>query len=200
MIDLRDARLVGKGSSRFCYVHPEDDSKCIKVYTRSRSVVPKELKYYRLYERRRISWEMMARNYGTVQTSEGRGLVFGLVRDFDGGISKTLEYCLQTEETTPDTEVLLRVMEVFRDYLVRERIIVWELKADNLLYQRSGQNAGKIVLVDGVGNNEFLPIANYSNIFAKRTLSRKWRKFLHHLRQGYSHNPVVREVITRLHS
>lgn len=56
MIDLSDAHLLGKGSSRECYVHPEDDSKCVKVtYSANRGITLEEMKHYRRYVRRGIS-------------------------------------------------------------------------------------------------------------------------------------------------
>jgi len=199
MVDLNGACLIGKGSSRLCYVHPADERKCIKVvYTRKASIIPEELKYYRFHEKRRISWEMMARNYGTVETSEGEGVVFSLPRDHDGEISRTLGYYLESGERTPPADNLCRALRDFRDYLQKERIIVRELKAENLVLQRFDTQNSRIILVDGVGNNEFLPIANYSNLFARRTLSRKWRKFLGSLCVEYGGNAVACEVSGRL--
>ncbi|ASQ89855.1 hypothetical protein CHL67_02000 [Prosthecochloris sp. GSB1] len=201
MVDLNGACLIGKGSSRLCYVHPADERKCIKVvYTRKDSIIPEELKYYRFHEKRRISWEMMARNYGTVETSEGEGIVFSLPRDHDGEISRTLAHYLESGERTPPVDDLCRALRDFLDYLRRERIIVREIKAENLVLQRTDSESVRIILVDGVGNNEFLPIANYSNLFARRTLSRKWRKFLESLRTEYGSNTVASEVSRRLRS
>ena len=199
MVDLQGARLIGKGSSRLCFEHPEDKTKCIKVvYTRKSSIIPEELKYYRFHEKRRISWEMMARNYGTVETSEGEGAVFSLARDYDGGVSKTLGYYFSSKDAMPPAVLVCRSLAAFRDYLLRERIIVRELKADNLVFMRLDRESARIVLVDGVGNNEFLPIANYSNLFAKRTLSKKWGKFMHGLRREYPDNGAVGEVVDAL--
>ena len=201
MIDITDARLIGKGSSRLCYEHPGDGGKCIKVvYTKNRSIVSEELKHYRLCEKRQVSWEMMAKSFGTVLTSAGEGAVFSLPRDFDGEISKTLAYYMLSGQAVPEAEVLGHAVNAFREYLFRERIIVRELKADNLVYKRCSQDEGKIVLVDGLGNNEFFPIANYSDIFAKRTLSRKWRKFVYHLQRDFSHSPLLQDLLSRMRS
>lgn len=200
MIDLSDAHLLGKGSSRECYVHPEDDSKCVKVtYSANRGITLEEMKHYRRYVRRGISWDMMARAYGFVSTSRGVGAVFSLARDYDGEISKSLDFYLQPGHESLLSEWDLRsAMVVFRSYLQRERIIVRELKADNLIYQRLGPAIGRLILIDGVGNNEFLPVANYSVLFARRSLKKRWKKFEDSLLSSYPDNSVLRRVVENL--
>ena len=84
-VDLEHAELIGKGSSRLCYVHPEDPGKCVKViYTNNTRVADEELSYYNRFSRRRISWDMMSITYGYVRTTLGKGVVFSLSRDYDG--------------------------------------------------------------------------------------------------------------------
>lgn len=178
MIDLSNAPLVGKGSSRICYVHPEDERKCVKViYTRRQDINQLEMKHYRRFQRRRVSWELMARPYGFVETTAGEGAVFSLSRDFDGGISKPLDWYLAHEQMNGMSLQLQKALEQFKAFLFREGIVVRELKPDNLVYQRLSVERGRLVLIDGVGNNQLLPFANYSRRLARRMLSRKWLKF-----------------------
>ncbi|MGB0131906.1 PhoP regulatory network protein YrbL [Chlorobium sp.] len=178
MVDLTRARVLGKGSSRLCYVHPDDERKCVKVvYTRRKEIIEEELKYYRQYERRGVSWDMLARSYGIVHTNMGDGAVFGLARDFDGEISLTLDRYLPVMRGSAFEGELRAALEVFRAYLFRERIVLRELKPDNVVYQRISPESGRLVLIDGVGNNQFLPIANYSRIFVRHLLKKKWAKF-----------------------
>lgn len=199
MIDLSDADLLGKGSSRECYVHPEDGDKCVKVtYSANRTITHEEMKHYRRYIRRGISWDMMARAYGFFSTNRGVGAVFSLARDYDGEISKSLDFYLQPgHESLLSEQELRSAMAVFRSYLQRERIIVRELKADNLIYQKLGPAAGKLILIDGVGNNEFLPVANYSVLFARRALKRKWKKFEGSLLSRYPGNGMLQRVVEK---
>lgn len=195
MVDLSNARFLGKGSSRVCYVHPEDEFKCVKVtYSGKPEIVREEMRHYHRYLKRGVSWDMMARTYGFVRTTMGVGAVFSLARDYDGSISKPLDVYLRRETGTLFDLQLCSALREFRDYLYRERIIVRELKPDNLVYQKITPNRGKLVLVDGVGNNEFLPIANYSMLFARRTLNRKWGKFERMLKDLYGWSGGQRKV------
>jgi hypothetical protein len=186
MVDLSRADFIGKGSSRVCFVHPEDHNKCIKIaYSGNLRVVSEEMKYYRRYLRRGVSWDMLARTYGFVDTSLGRGVVFSLAHDFDGEISKSLDFYLRGENGHFSKDDLGLALMEFKAYLFNQRILVRELKPDNLVYQRLSSGRGRIILVDGIGNNELLPVANYLTIFARRTLSRKWRKFEQCLREMF---------------
>lgn len=200
MIDLSQAHLLGKGSSRACYLHPYDDSKCVKVtFLDRRDITSEEMKHYRRFMKRGISWDMLARAYGYVSTNYGEGAVFSLARDFTGEISRSFDYYLRPDgEHLLSGEELLNALNAFRIYLFRERIVVRELKADNLIYQRLSLREGKLILIDGVGNNEFLPVANYSVRFAWKTLNRKWNKFEHNLLHSYPGNMVVPRLIKEL--
>ncbi len=198
IVDLDSAEMIGRGSSRVCYVHPGDALKCIKItYVNNASISREELRHYRRFSRRRISWDMMSRTYGHVRTTLGEGVVFSLSRDYNGSISRTLEYYLQNSLVSPD--LLAGALNNFKRYLIRERIVVRELKADNLVYQRLTPLCGKIVIIDGVGNNEFLPLANYSSLFARRTVRRKWGKFRRSFPEHYSGNRTAEAVASMLH-
>lgn len=199
MVDLSNARFLGKGSSRVCYVHPEDQCKCVKItYSQNSKVAREEMKYYRRYLKRGVSWDMMAETYGCVSTTLGEGVVFSLARDHTGQISASLDSYLRAEAFVLHGQELFTALQSFRSYLLRERIIVRELKADNLIYQRVSPDEGRLILVDGVGNNEFLPVANYSGLFARRTLKRKWSKFEHSLLLSYPDNVMLQKVVSML--
>jgi len=42
------------------------------------------------------------------------------------------------------------------------------------------------VIIDGVGNNEFLPFCNFSFYLARRKIIRKWTRFIHKLNTKYA--------------
>jgi len=196
VLDLTGSPLLGKGSSRLCYLHPGDPGKCIKItYTSDPDVEKQELKHYRHHRRRGISWEMLAQSYGHVETSMGKGVMFSLARDFDGSISRTLDHYLTDEKLTPPATVLTELFGNFRSYMLRERIVVRELKPDNIVLQRLTLNRQRLILIDGLGNNQFLPIANYMNTFAKRVILRKWRTFEKDLIEEFPDNRIVQRVI-----
>ena len=56
--------------------------------------------YYKRLQRWGIPWDMITRYYGDVATNLGRGSVFELIVDQEGGISKDLEPYLLSSELT----------------------------------------------------------------------------------------------------
>ena len=84
VIRLNRSLLIGKGSSRVCYRHPEDEGKCVKVERHvDRSVTAEELCRYRRLQKRGISWGNLARYHGDVETDQGPGAVFDMPLDAD---------------------------------------------------------------------------------------------------------------------
>jgi hypothetical protein len=188
MLQLDQALLVGKGLHRECFEHPENPSLCVKIEVAGQSNENRrEAKYYRMLQRRGISWEMLARFHGFVETNRGEGAVFELVRDFDGEVSATLAHYLQSGELfAAYGEQLAAALPALKAYLLRDRIITMTLKAKNMAFQRIAQGQGRLVLVDNVGNSDFIPASNYSAWLARRKIERKWARFEQLLASQYS--------------
>jgi len=92
--------LLAIGNNRRCYYHPDDRNLCVKVVHPDigEKVNNREKKYYQLLQKRDISWDRLARYQGAVATDQGEGLVFDVVRDYDGSIAKTVDHYLKLED------------------------------------------------------------------------------------------------------
>lgn len=179
MISLdTDHRFAG-GYHRDCYVHPGDDTLCIKVSLRgNHRESAREARYYRHLQRRRVPWDHLPRFHGFVETNLGSGAVFDLVRDSDGKVSSTLEHYLQSPAlTVANVEELTQAIWSLKSYLIENRIIPRTLKAKNIVYQKSDSGTSRLVIIDNIGNTEFFPICNYVYFFASRKILRKWMRF-----------------------
>lgn len=197
MLELKGLEPIGNGTNRACYQHPDDESKCVKVtisddFTESN----REKKYYTLLERRGISWEMVARYYGTVETDMGEGLVFDLIRDADGTVSKPLVHYFATESLTAELEDPIGKFHALKHYLVEQKIIVKDLGIYNILYQKLGSenDGGKFMIIDGVTNNDFLPFATYIDYFAVKKIQRRWERFAQKFRNRIKNNPLANQL------
>ncbi|MEM8562047.1 MAG: YrbL family protein [Pseudomonadota bacterium] len=193
VMHLNPADLAGSGWHRECYIHPQDSNRCIKVVVSgSDGENRREQRYYRHLMRRGISWEMLPKFYGTVETNLGEGAIFDLIRDHDGMISRPLEHYLQSERLTERyAEGLIGGLRALREYLFLERIITMTLKPKNILFQRRTRDTHKLILVDNIGNSDLIPLANYSAFFSKQKISRKWRRLEDLIRAEFTHNPAV---------
>jgi PhoP regulatory network protein YrbL len=174
MLTINPTLFVGKGLDRECYIHPQDSNRCVKIttsgdYTQSQD----EIKIYGRLLKRNISWHHLARYYGAVQTDKGLGLVFDLVRDYDGAISQGLSSC----SASVGRSVIERALTDLKTYLLHEKILVRDLNAENMLFRKDADGSGRLLIVDGVGNNDYIPVADYIAWWATKKIERKWQRF-----------------------
>jgi len=197
MLNIDASALIGKGLHRECFVHPDNTELCVKIVVAGNSNENhREAAYYALLARRGISWEMLTRFHGLVATSLGEGAVFDLVRDHDGEVARTLAYYLEAEElTAPHLEILAAALCELKAYLLKNRIVTMTLKAKNILLQKTAPGEGRLVIVDNVGNSDFIPAANYSGLLARLKIRRKWSRFEAALRSQYARNKFMDSLL-----
>ena len=196
MIHIDPATMIGKGSDRACYDHPDDPKKCIKItHTADNKQSQNDLKCYTRLAKQNISWEMLARFYGTVETDMGEGLVFEKVLDFDGSTSKDLNYYLKSDKQMRAISDLLGLLKALYRYLLTEKIVFRDLNADNILYQRITETEGKFMIIDGVGTSVLIPLEKYSDFFARRKIERKWEKLIERLERNFRDNASFMKII-----
>lgn len=179
MLELDESAPVAIGEHRKIFEHPEDRNLCIKViWDGGAKETQREEKYYRLLEKKNISWELLPRYYGFIETNLGRGAIFDLVRDYDGGLSRSLGYYIASDTLEEAHQLSLsRAFVALKEYLCRYGVITMKLKSQNIVFRKLDDVEGELVLVDSVGNSDLLPICDYSAFFARRKVLRKWRRF-----------------------
>jgi hypothetical protein len=190
---LDKTTLIGRGLHRECYLHPKDPHRCVKIVVAGRSDENRrEARYYSRLAARGISWDMLARFHGLVETSLGEGAVFDLVRDHDGSISRPLSEYLQRPEKNPACSTILPgALPALKRYLLENRVVTMTLKSKNILLQLTGQGEGKLVIVDNVGNSDFIPLSHHVPGLGRTKIRRKWRRFEQDLRHRHPENDAL---------
>lgn len=174
MIILNNDLLIGKGTHRACYRHPDTDNLCIKVSHEGFShEQEEELAYYQRLNNKKIQWDLLTRYHGVVETTIGKGYVFDLVVDSNNQTSKTLEHYLNE----PNSEALAAPLLKLKDYLIKNLVITKEIKPRNIACINNNGIIESCVIVDDIGNTEFFPISNYVSTMAKRKIARRWQRF-----------------------
>ena len=178
MLKLESSALFGKGLRRECYFHPDDENKCIKIVVAGdHKETVREQAYYRLLEKRNIAWRMLAKFYGIVETNLGEGAVFELIRDYNGEVSKTLlHYFSAHNETDHNYQYFSQALLGLKQYLLKWKIVTISLKPQNIVYKRTNESEGFLVIIDNIGNSDFIPICNYVDWMAARKIHRKWQR------------------------
>lgn len=195
MLRLAHIEPFAIGGTRRCYVHPDDETLCVKVLRGDRTPSArravatgwrqlkrlgsfddqrKELKAYRHLTRRgQLDWSHVPRFYGTVETDRGLGIVTALLRDWDGGYPKNLEELLPGGMN----DVLDAAIAEFKDWLRRNLFLTRDLLPHNIIAVADGPERYRLVIVDGIGNSEFVPLSHWFKVCARLKIERKIRKF-----------------------
>lgn len=181
---LEKDMLIGRGRDRACYLHPLDPNKVIKVsIVENDKQSRREPKYYSKLQNRNINWDAIARYHGKIPTNLGEGLVFDLVKDFDGSASKSITYYLENKVISQ--EQINNLLSGIKDYLHNNGIITRDISANNLLYRRETETDGKLVIIDGLGNNELIPLSNFFVFLAQKKIKRKWSTLITKLKKDF---------------
>ncbi|MFT5718893.1 MAG: hypothetical protein ACJAWS_001228 [Oleiphilaceae bacterium] len=176
LIKIFKEHLIGKGYNRECYQHPENHKLCIKINLprTPSSDSDREKKYYQHLLKRNVSWAMVPKYHGDIETNMGLGSVYDLILDDDGSASQTLEHYLAAKN---NFNAVLKPFLSLKEYLLQQRIIIMTLHPRNVLCQIKDGAITKLIICDDIGNSDFIPICNYSHYLARLKITRKWTKF-----------------------
>jgi len=155
IVHLDEKHFIGKGHQRVCYIHPDDDTKVIKVITKKHKV-PNfksqnliEFLYYKLAEDRIEDFSFMPKCYGWVKTNEGDGLVFDRVQNYDGSPVLTLRHAIKAGQITGEEAKPL--IHELNDYLKKNSLLFVDAVISNILLQKLDKDKYRLVIVDGLG-------------------------------------------------
>ena len=146
----------------------------------------KELKAYRQLSRRCFGdWTHVPRCHGAVDTDQGIGIVTDLHRDWHGGFPRNLEELLPVAPAAPvalaaaggPTGALGAAIDEFKAWLRHTRFLSRDLLPHNIIAVAMSPDCYRLVIVDGIGNSELLPLSSWFDACARRKIERKIRKF-----------------------
>lgn len=179
MLALSPELLIGRGLHRECYIHPENQSRCIKVVIQGDDVeTQREQSYYRFLEKRLTDWTALPRFHGNLATNLGPGAVFDLIRNDNKDISIPIStYLEDVDNFHRHTEDIASAFRAFQSYQLKHNIQTMSLKPWNLVYRLNKSGQGKIYLIDSLGNSDFIPLCSYSKFLGSKKILRKWAKF-----------------------
>lgn len=169
------------GGNRACYVHPENEHRCIKTVLSERSPERKhqaapwwkkwrsvdsfndnieenqELKTIERYSPELVG-QHIPRCYGFVETDLGLGLVTDLYRDQDGAISLNLRDYLRRHGKN---QAIIAAISCFQSAIQSHQVLSRALLLHNIIAQQNSNGQIQLYLIDGLGNPEFLPFVEW---------------------------------------
>ena len=177
ILTLEDSDLIASGKARQVYQHPEFDNLCVKVLfpESSDKMQRRECSYFKSLQRRNTDLSMVAQIRGVVNTNRGQGVVYDLVKDFDGSVSRTLRHYLFKHEESFN-QLAIETIEAIKKYLYDNAIVCYDLNTSNILLQRVDEQTYRGVIVDGIAHKDFIPLCNYSVSFSRKKIKRYWNR------------------------
>ena len=182
---LTEKDFLGKGTAKKVYYHPEDKNLCIKILLDSSQDIDTrdELWYRRACKKRVEQSSLLTKYFGTIETNLGTGLVFELVRDYDGKVSETLESLVSREK---DISKIYELLQKFKKTFFEELIITKELYPCNLLVQRISEQESRIRIIDDIGMHHVLiPLTFYSKTLIRHRGKKIWHIFVQLMHDKY---------------
>jgi len=145
MIYLYKEHFLGSGSKRDVYFHPRDKDLCIKIQRSAGTQNLNEELFLNKYEHNDIFPEY----FGRVSTNLGIGLIFKIVKDYDGTTSKSLDYYLINHIISRSNA--LEFIKKIEDEVIKNKYLIHDGAIHNILLQKTAENIFRPILIDGFG-------------------------------------------------
>ncbi len=164
---------IGEGWHRLVYKHPIHNDRAIKIVKqngKSRQT-RREIKIYKqLIKRNHKNWKHLPKYYGEIVTNKGTGIVVELVRDYDGKVSKKLDFYIKRD----GFNAYKKEWEEFKSFFISEKILVGnDVSVRNILVKRIDKNKSVFVLIDSLGDHVLIPMFNnFESVVKKKVIRR----------------------------
>lgn len=181
-LHLSKKNLFNLGNHRHCYIHPDNQDICIKVdhyeFKKKHKETRRERGYFwRLrFIKPKLNYDYIAKYYGSVSTNFGKGLLCELVRDeTTGEISKTL---LDTpkELIKQRYSEIVKEIETVKSSLFQNGVLIRDFHPGNIVVKHLSNNKLRMVIIDGIGHTNFIPVVEVFNWLARKKLQRIFKK------------------------
>ena len=179
MITLDDKLLVGRGTLRACYQHPEDETLIIKVGRSDQDggidANRKEFLSYQKIRERHVKLDHISHCHGFIETDRGQGLVCDCIRDSNGEIAKTIWDIVVYEEDC-DIDKILKTARTLCDYLISQDLFLFDINLKNIVLREGSDNSYRAYAIDLKGpydNKEFLQLSSRITFLGRRKLKRR---------------------------
>jgi hypothetical protein len=198
-IELKGARPLVSGAYRDIYQHPLDDDLLIKVIKplvverhaaranwyraaygvgHYKSLLREIEEYFVLHRRGQHHLPYIQRFSGIVETDLGLGAVVGKVRGRDGNLAPTLTSIVIARGMS---EALGSMIRALHDDVVREHIVFGDISANNIVEADDAQHGHRLVIIDGLSDQLWLPVNSLSRWFNRVYCDRRFSRMMREL-------------------
>ena len=180
MLYLPNTHFIAEGFNQLCYQHPANKNLCVKVEkgnAESSKRLSNEINHYRRISKKdfkKFDYPFFSKLIEEIDTNLGKGYVFDLVRDeTTGKVSKTYyQYLMYPHDNVTD-EMLSIAYNKLIDLMGKYKIIANDIRSKNICCRIKKDKSIEMVLIDGIGHRDFLPLVDYFSFFAKKKIARR---------------------------
>lgn len=177
MTEFHFGKLIGKGMERACYENMDNPNTCFKVSRKEHSKQTiREGAYFKYLQKKNISPSFMPKFIGLYETEDSFILEQECVRNTEEIKTQTLrDFVLNASEE--QMVKLEQLLENLREEMLRLNIIVSDMRTTNILVLTYHDKPFKIMIFDGYGTPEFIPLPNFIPFLGAKKIERQWNKF-----------------------
>ncbi|MDR1613952.1 MAG: hypothetical protein LBS26_00065 [Campylobacteraceae bacterium] len=201
---LSEKEFIGEGIQKRCYIHPDDNSLCVKVvYSNgkySKKQPRREIKYNERLKNRNIP--ILPKYYGKISTNFGEGYVYELVKDDGGGVNSAIslslhDYLSSESLLRENFDKLVDGLKRLKADMLFYKIVTMRLFAGNILCKKNNDGFSNFVIIDDIGTAALIPIEYYFTFAAHARVERKWKKLIEDIKQIYK-SELVDKLINQV--
>lgn len=178
MSDVSEWHIIGRGDERTCYQHPDDHARCVKLSRLEKAKqTRRELRYFRRLQRQGVPFTLIPEFFGAVIDTDVIGIEQQLVLDDQGEQPPNVAEYLATPLTLQQADRFWAGLDALKTYLLTYTVVPCDLVMSNMLVIERA-NATTVMLIDGLGASEFIPLSEYIPWLGRRKIRRKWTRFI----------------------
>jgi len=195
-LKLKQEKPLAQGSFRWVFQHPDDPDLLIKVihdaaikkrfgkktrwYKRPRRygkylcLIREIQEFITVHAQTDTAPPFLQRIVGFAQTDLGLGIVVQAVRNSDGHLAPTLRNLINTGKFDASVK---ETLDTFLDLLLNSDVIINDLSPGNIVYTQNKNKQPYFVMIDGLGNNSFIPFKTISQKINRKSKLKRFQTF-----------------------
>lgn len=199
-IDLEKIKgtQLGKGAEKVVYRHNEYPDRCIKICSKNnaRSII-REIEYFKFLEKHQIKASFIPKFYEAFESDKTVGFIQESFIDKQNGGSFDSVSLLNDYIISPvsDLSEELKMLDELKNEMIHKNIIISDLHGWNIFRVVENRRT-RLVIIDGYGSPEILPLPQYIRFLGKLKIERQWKKLYRRL------EPIIQKKLqaSRLNS
>lgn len=192
-IDLEKIKgsKLGSGAEKVVYRHNECPDRCIKICSKNnaRSII-REIEYFKFLNKHQIKASFIPKFYEAFECDKSIGFIQeSFIDKLNGGLFDSVSL-LHNYISNPDSDLseVLKMLDDLKNEMIRKNIIISDLHGWNF-FRVVEDGRARLVIIDGYGSPEILPLAQYIRFLGKLKIERQWKKLYRRL------EPIIQQKL-----